>query len=223
LTLRPFFRNFNQYFVRKTLSDYLVSLLLSYLIGSFPTAYLVVKKTSDIDIRSAGSGNVGGRNALEVTGKKSVGVLVVFIDVLKGMVSVFIAVWLFNDTASAIAAAMAGSVLGHCYPVWLRFKGGRGLATAAGAFLVTGWIWAIVWLVLYFSFNSMTKNVHLSSVIALVAMPIVVWFGPDLISISLFLHYFSHQDFVTAGLAPTAISLSRHIGPLKEFYEKKNL
>lgn len=204
------------------MSDYLVSLVISYLIGSFPTAYLVVKKTSDIDIRTAGSGNVGGRNALEVTGKKSVGVTVVFIDILKGMIPVFIAVWFFTNTASAIAAAIAGSVLGHCYPVWLGFKGGRGLATAAGAFLVTGWVWAIVWLALYFSFNSVTKNVHLSSVIALVAMPIIVWIGPDLHSISLFLHYFSHQDFVTAGLVPTAICLSRHIGPLKEYYEQKN-
>lgn len=203
------------------MSDYLVSFLISYLIGSFPTAYLVVKRTSQIDIRSAGSGNVGGRNALEVTGKKSVGALVVLIDVLKGMISVILAAALFVNVPAAIAASMGGSVLGHCYPVWLRFKGGRGLATAAGTLLVTGWIWVLVWLGAYFTSSKATDNVHLSSVIALVITPIIVWFLPDLTSASLFLHYFTVQEFFFAALLPMAIALSRHIGPLKkEFYEK---
>ena len=204
------------------MSDYLVSLCISYLIGSFPTAYLVVKKTSQLDIRTAGSGNVGGRNALEVTGKKSIGVLVVAIDVLKGIISVTLATMVFADRPAAISAAMAGVVLGHCYPVWLRFKGGRGLATAAGVMLVTGWIWVVLWLVLYFTSSKATENVHLSSVIALVATPIVAWFLPDLTSVSIYLNYLTEQEFFTAALLPLAVSLSRHIGPLKEFYEQKN-
>ena len=93
------------------MSDYLVSLCISYLIGSFPTAYLVVKRTLQLDIRTAGSGNVGGRNALEVTGKKSVGVLVVAIDVLKGIIAVTLATMVFSDRSAAISAAMAGVVL----------------------------------------------------------------------------------------------------------------
>ncbi|MHB1049894.1 MAG: glycerol-3-phosphate acyltransferase [Bacteroidota bacterium] len=205
------------------MSDYLVSLCISYLIGSFPTAYLVVKRTSQLDIRTAGSGNVGGRNALEVTGKKSIGVLVVAIDVLKGIISVTLAVLVFADRSAAISAAMAGVVLGHCYPVWLRFKGGRGLATAAGVMLVTGWIWVVLWLALYFTSSKATDNVHLSSVIALVATPLVAWFLPDTTPAALFLEYFTEQEFFTAALLPLAVSLSRHVGPLKEFYEKKNI
>jgi len=183
---------------------------------------LVVKRTSQLDIRTAGSGNVGGRNALEVTGKKSVGVLVVAIDVLKGIISVTLATMVFADRPAAISAAMAGVVLGHCYPFWLRFKGGRGLATAAGVMLVTGWIWVVLWLALYFASSKATENVHLSSVIALVATPIVAWFLPDLTSVSIFLNYLTEQEFFTAALLPLAVSLSRHIGPLKEFYEQKN-
>jgi glycerol-3-phosphate acyltransferase PlsY len=155
-----------------------------------------------------------------VTGKKSIGALVVLIDLLKGMVSVLLSVTLFLNVPAAIAAAMAGSVLGHCYPVWLKFKGGRGLATAAGALLMTGWIWVFVWLGVYGVSSKITDNVHLSSVVALVATPIIVWFLPDLTSVSLFLRYFSVQEFFIAALLPLAIALSRHIGPLKEFYEK---
>jgi glycerol-3-phosphate acyltransferase PlsY len=203
------------------LSDYLVSFCISYLIGSFPTAYLVVKQTSQLDIRTAGSGNVGGRNALEVTGKKSVGVLVVAIDVMKGIISVTLATMVFADRSAAISAAMAGVVLGHCYPVWLGFKGGRGLATAAGVMIVTGWIWVVLWLALYFASSKATENVHLSSVIALVATPLVAWAFPDLTSVSIYLKYLTEQEFFTAALLPLAVSLSRHIGPLKEFYDQK--
>ncbi len=205
------------------MSDYLVSLCISYLIGSFPTAYLVVKRTLQLDIRTAGSGNVGGRNALEVTGKKSVGVLVVAIDVLKGIIAVTLATMVFSDRSAAISAAMAGVVLGHCYPVWLRFKGGRGLATAAGVMIVTGWTWVVLWLALYFISSKATANVHLSSVIALAATPFAAWFLPDLTSAAIFLKYLTEQEFFTAALLPLAVSLSRHLGPLKEFYEQKNL
>lgn len=200
------------------MSEYLVSFCISYLIGSFPTAYLVVQRTSHIDIRTVGSGNVGGRNALEVTGKKSVGAVVVAIDVLKGIIAVVFAVAAFNEPSVAISASMAGAVTGHCYPVWLRFKGGRGLATAAGVMLVTGWTWLVVWLALYYISSKTAGNVHLSSVIALVFTPVIAWLLPDVFSASVFLQYMSEREFFVAALPPLAVSLSRHIGPLKEYY-----
>jgi glycerol-3-phosphate acyltransferase PlsY len=203
------------------LTDYIVSLVLSYLIGSIPTAYLVVKSTSDVDIRKVGSGNVGGRNALEVTGKKWVGAVVTTIDLLKGVVSVLLALTLFTETTSAVSAAMFGAVLGHCYPVWLKFHGGRGLATGAGSLFVTSWPWVFVWLALYFSWEKITKNVHAASVLALVCLPILIWMMPELWLQKIIPDYFSTTEFFTAGSMIVAVCLSRHIEPLKEYYDGK--
>ncbi|HAP35800.1 MAG TPA: glycerol-3-phosphate acyltransferase [Bacteroidetes bacterium] len=204
------------------LEQYILSLFISYLIGSIPTAFLVVKKTSSIDIRTVGSGNVGGRNALEVTGKKWVGVVVTLIDLFKGIGSVLIASYVFEDKATAVSAAMFGSVLGHCYPVWLKFQGGRGLATGAGSLLVTSWVWVPLWLVLYFGSEKITKNVHASSVIALVAMPLVIWLVPDEWIMKVTVGYFTPQRLFTAGSLIAAVCLSRHLQPLKMYFDEKN-
>ncbi|MEX0601736.1 MAG: glycerol-3-phosphate acyltransferase, partial [Bacteroidota bacterium] len=115
-----------------------------YLLGSVPTAYLLVKLRSNVDIRLAESGNVGAFNAFQVTRSRWTGILVGVLDGFKGMVPVL--------TASAIGASftttaivLVGAVLGHNYPVWLKFKGGRGLATACGGLMVIGWAYIVVW------------------------------------------------------------------------------
>lgn len=222
MTLLTVFRNFSEKNIGNTLPEYLVSFCISYLIGSIPTAYLVVKKTSNMDIRTVGSGNVGGRNALEVTGKKTVGVIVVAIDVLKGILAVILATVLFPENVLTVGAAMVGSVTGHCYPVWLKFKGGRGLATAAGVFLVTCWIWVGVWLLLYFIASKAVKHVHAATVIALIVTPLTMLFVPKEIFVRMIPDYFLPNQFIIAGGLPMFVCLTRHIEPLKELYEKKN-
>ncbi len=207
---------------KNILEQYIISFFISYLIGSIPTAFLVVKKTSSIDIRTVGSGNVGGRNALEVTGKKWVGVVVTLIDLLKGAGSVLIASYFFEDRAAAVSAAMFGAVLGHCYPVWLKFRGGRGLATGAGSLLVTSWVWVPLWLLLYFASEKITKNVHASSVIALVGMPLVIWFVPAEWITKVTVGYFSPQELFKAGSLIAAVCLTRHIQPLQDHLSEKN-
>lgn len=204
------------------MTNYLVSFCAAYVIGSFPTAYLVVKKTSNIDIRTVGSGNVGGRNALDVTGKTSVGVAVVAIDVLKGISSVVLASILFDEKIAAVSSAMIGSVIGHCYPVWLKFKGGRGLATAAGAFLATSWVWVPVWLGFYFGSSKVLKNIHASSVTALIITPFFIWLLPNEWMDVVLIDAFSREIFLPAGTAVMAICLTKHIQPLREYYAKKN-
>lgn len=204
------------------MEQYILSFFISYLIGSIPTAFLVVKKTSSVDIRTVGSGNVGGRNALEVTGKKWVGVVVTLFDLCKGIVPVILASILFDDKASAVSAAMFGAVVGHCYPVWLKFHGGRGLATGAGSLLATSWVWVPLWLGLYFLSEKFTKNVHAASVIALVGMPVIVWLVPDQWIALVTVGYFSPQEVFTSGSLIAAVCLSRHLQPLKEYYNEKN-
>ena len=115
-------------------------ILGSYLLGSVSFAYLVGKWVSGIDIRTVGSGNLGATNVGRACGRKW-GFLVYFLDFLKGLVPVLIAVHLLGDPllfgeGVPLALLMGGAaVLGHCFPVWLRFKGGKGVATTSGAVL----------------------------------------------------------------------------------------
>src|SRR5512140_1590079 len=114
----------------------LLSGATGYLLGSFPTAYILVRWKSKTDIRMVGSGNVGGLNSYVVTKSKALAAIVVLIDALKGVAAVLIAPLITGDSFIFMAAAGIGAVLGHNFPVWLRFKGGRGLATAAGVLAI---------------------------------------------------------------------------------------
>ena len=200
----------------------MISFVVSYLIGSIPTAYIFVKITSNVDIRSAGSGNVGGRNALDVTGKKWVGVAVVLLDLLKGSAAVVVSGMMNSSDATSLSISMVSVVLGHCYPVWLGFKGGRGLATAAGVFFVCSWVWVPLWLFLYFISGKMIKSIHSTSVVALVATPLVFMLLPMNISEAVILKTFSYYEFIIAGSAVIAVCLSRHIEPIIQSYRDKS-
>lgn len=107
--------------------------IASYLVGSIPTAYLVTRMFKKVDIRSAGSGNVGGMNAYRVAGLLP-GAITITLDILKGAAAVLLAEQLFGPSPAVFAAAVL-AVLGHNYSIFLKFKGGKGLATTAGVFL----------------------------------------------------------------------------------------
>ncbi|HZM93831.1 MAG TPA: glycerol-3-phosphate 1-O-acyltransferase PlsY [Vicinamibacterales bacterium] len=108
-----------------------LAVTLGYLVGSIPFAYLL-SRHQGIDLRHAGSGNVGASNVLRTTGVRAA-VLAMVLDGLKGTLAVVIAQLLSVGLVATVAAAFA-AVVGHVYPIWLRFRGGKGVATAAGAF-----------------------------------------------------------------------------------------
>jgi acyl phosphate:glycerol-3-phosphate acyltransferase len=108
-----------------------LAVTLGYLVGSIPFAYLLSRRHG-IDLRRAGSGNVGASNVLRTTGVWAA-VLAMMLDGVKGTLAVLMAQLLSGSLIATVAAAFA-SILGHVYPVWLRFRGGKGVATAAGAF-----------------------------------------------------------------------------------------
>jgi glycerol-3-phosphate acyltransferase PlsY len=155
--------------------------ITSYLLGSIPWG-LLVAQARGIDIRQHGSGNIGATNVLRVVGKPW-GIGVFILDALKGFVAVRIAIWMAQRTVGsgdyieffAILAA-AACVIGHSFPVWLRFNGGKGVATSAGALLGVVPIAAItiflVWLLVF----QTTRYVSLASVLAALALPITVAF-----------------------------------------------
>lgn len=116
-----------------------VGLLAAYLVGSFPSAYIIGRRIKDIDIRQHGSGNMGAANAQQVLGWRAATV-VFLLDLFKGILAVYLGIWVGADPLLMASAAVAG----HCYPVWLRFKGGKGLATALGAIIIIGSPWSIL-------------------------------------------------------------------------------
>ena len=112
--------------------EYLISLLLGYAIGSLPTAFIILKKVKNLDITTQGTGNVGAMNTFEVTNSKLIGITVFVVDFLKGMLPILILKILSMNDFTFHAVALIACIFAHCYNPWLKLKGGRGLASAAG-------------------------------------------------------------------------------------------
>ncbi len=147
-------------------------ILLGYLAGSVPFAYLLARRAG-IDVRFAGSGNVGAANVMRTTGTWRA-ILVMALDVAKGALAVALAsVVHAGVTLTALAAAAA--VVGHIYPVWLRFHGGKGVAVAAGVFAVLTPIATAVAAGLFLVIVWLTRYVSLGSIAATVALPPAAW------------------------------------------------
>ncbi len=160
----------------------------SYLIGSFPTAFLLGKRLKKIDIRQAGTGNVGALNAYEVTGSATFGLIVATVDISKGVAAtlLFGGGMIFSNNlgqASMMLAAMS-VVTGHNYSVFIGFKGGRGLATAAGAFLVAQPLAIALFLAVYFLLRLLRAQLYLSSVIGILTgfVPVFWKLAPTFVS-----------------------------------------
>lgn len=148
------------------MTELLFAAVFGYLVGSFPTAYLVVRKTSGKDIRTEGSGNVGGYNTLAVTGSKRAGAIVVLGDMLKG-IAVSVAGWVVAPVDPLVQyAAITGALLGHNYPVWLKFKGGRGLATGAGAMFPLNLSYVVLWVVSWFATYKIREDILDANMVA---------------------------------------------------------
>jgi acyl phosphate:glycerol-3-phosphate acyltransferase len=147
-------------------SQFAVAVLSGYLIGSIPTAYIIVRLFMNQDIRMSGSGSVGAANTLKVTKSKSLGILVGIFDILKGIAAFWVGQYAGAGEFMIVAAAGVAAVAGHNFPIWLKLKGGRGLATAAGFLLP--WIWPapIAWLLVWGITKKMIGNTHISNVTA---------------------------------------------------------
>ena len=158
---------------------YFLSFIIGYLAGSFPTAYLLVKWKSSIDIRHAGSGNVGAMNTFVVSGSTSLGVAVLVIDLLKGVLAVLLSSSLFGHEFWAMGLGGLGAITGHSYSVWLKFRGGRGLATALGVILAFGWVFVVMWCIPWAVVYLVSKDIHLSNITASIVGPVILIATPD--------------------------------------------
>jgi glycerol-3-phosphate acyltransferase PlsY len=150
-----------------------VALILGYLLGSIPFGLIITRSAGLGDIRSIGSGNIGATNVLR-TGNKKLAAATLLLDALKATVAALIGWYVLGPEAGLLAGFAA--FLGHLYPVWLGFKGGKGVATYIGTLLgVAPWmvlVFAVVWL----SVAKLSKYSSLSALIATLIVPVILWF-----------------------------------------------
>jgi glycerol-3-phosphate acyltransferase PlsY len=202
--------------------EYLLSAIIGYLFGSIPSAYLILKKKKGIDITSAGTGNVGAMNSYEVTNSKSIGLLVLFLDFIKAVIPVLIILLFLESSFLMASISVLFAIFSHCFNPWLGFKGGRGLATAAGGsaiifpFLLIAWI--LFWILVYL----IKRDIHIANILATILSLVSVLASPE------YLIQFAYPQpvlvnelilFTSSGLL---IIFIKHIDPLKEIILNKN-
>ncbi|KAA1178348.1 glycerol-3-phosphate 1-O-acyltransferase PlsY [Rhizobium tropici] len=150
----------------------LAGLVIGYLLGSIPFGLLLTRMAGLGDVRNIGSGNIGATNVLR-TGNKGLAAATLLLDALKGTAAVLISVHFFGGDAGVLAGFAA--FIGHIFPVWIGFKGGKGVATYLGILLglapLMALIFAIVWLVIAFT----TRYSSLSALVATLVIPVVLW------------------------------------------------
>lgn len=202
------------------MTPYIISALGGYVLGSIPLGYLLVKLRSRVDIRNSGSGNVGAYNAGVVTGSSAVGVAVGLLDASKGLAAT-VGAWMAFGEFWPVAIALLGSVAGHIFPVWLRWKGGRGLATACGAFFAVGLAFTIVWCTIWAVCKWQKLSILTSNVVAIVATPIVLALLPSNTIAMTMTSDASPSDFRILAFCLAGVLLVSHRDVLKEFREEQ--
>lgn len=148
--------------------------LLAYLLGSIPFGYLIVRWQRGIDVRSTGSGGTGATNVMRNLG--IIGFVATFIlDLGKGIAAVLLTSKLTSGDPRWIAASSVAAILGHCFPVWLKFRGGKGVATGVGVFIALAPVQVAVVLLIFAIIVAIWRYISLGSIVATAAFPLVVY------------------------------------------------
>jgi acyl phosphate:glycerol-3-phosphate acyltransferase len=177
-------------------ADGLIALMVGYLFGSIPFGLILTRAAGTQDLRSIGSGNIGATNVLR-TGRKGLAAATLIGDALKGTVAVILAGY-FGGPNAAMAAGL-GAFLGHLFPVWLNFRGGKGVAVYIGILIGLFWPAAIVFCVIWLTTAIVTRYSSLSALVAGVVTPIFLWWFGHLALASLFavltlLLFYMHRE-----------------------------
>lgn len=148
----------------------LLLVFIAYLIGSIPFGYLIVKLKEGRDVRSVGSGNIGATNVLRTAGRGSA-LLTLLLDAAKGYLAVWLAGWISHNSPQTVALAAIAAVLGHLFPAFLKFKGGKGVATVLGVFLYVSPIPILIAAGSFVGVVVVFKYASLGSIVAAVVFP----------------------------------------------------
>lgn len=150
-----------------------ILIIAAYLIGSIPTGIIVAKIIGAPDPRTIGSGNIGATNVGRAAGKAA-GIITLIGDILKGFLIILFALYIFGNSPREISVIGLAVFLGHLFPIFLKFKGGKGVATVLGIFLAIGWLQAILALAIFIIIAAIFRYVSLASMISVVSLPIVL-------------------------------------------------
>ena len=173
-----------------------VAFVIGYLLGSIPFGLLLTRFAGTADLRSIGSGNIGATNVLR-TGRKGLAAATLLLDMLKGTVAVIIAGSLGGPNAAMLAAL--GAFLGHLFPVWLKFRGGKGVAVYIGVLLGLFWPAAVVFCLVWLATAITSRYSSLSALVASVVTPLFLWwFGhaalASLFAVLTLLLFYMHRE-----------------------------
>src|SRR5665213_3429927 len=178
------------------LADGVIALIVGYLFGSIPFGLILTRAAGTQDLRSIGSGNIGATNVLR-TGRKGLAAATLIGDALKGTVAVILAGY-FGGPNAAMAAPL-GAFLGHLFPVWLKFRGGKGVAVYIGVLLGLFWPAALVFCVIWLAVAFATRYSSLSAFVASVVTPIFLWWLDQpalaaLFAVLTLLMFYAHRE-----------------------------
>lgn len=147
---------------------------LSYLLGSIPSGYLLFRLKNKGDIRDYGSRSIGATNVLRTTGWK-LAIPVAVLDILKGFLPAFLGLKFFEDSRWALVFGFC-AVIGHCYPIFLRFKGGKGVATTVGVYAAIAFIPLLLMMAVFVCVTAITRYVSLGSILGVLSFPLFSYF-----------------------------------------------
>jgi acyl phosphate:glycerol-3-phosphate acyltransferase len=152
----------------------LLAILIAYIVGAIPFGYLVVKFTTGGDVRESGSGNIGATNVLRTTGRGPAA-LTLALDIAKGFLAVWLAAWLTDGSPEWTALAALAVMAGHAFPVFLKFQGGKAVATFVGAFLYVAPVPLLAALLIFLITVYWTRYISAGSILAAGSFPLGVW------------------------------------------------
>jgi glycerol-3-phosphate acyltransferase PlsY len=152
--------------------QFLITFLAGYLFGSIPFGFLIVHLNGKGDIREIGSGNIGATNVLR-TGNKNIALITLFLDGLKAATALLIFEYFYGVNLGLIAGAAA--LIGHCYPIWLKFRGGKGVATFFGFLLASSWVIAAITGSVWFVVALISRMSSLAAILAAILTPLIAF------------------------------------------------
>ncbi len=179
-----------------------IAALFAYLLGGLPFGYWFVRFSLGQDIRTLGSGNIGATNVHRSAGKKA-GFIVLSLDILKGFLALWLAGFLTGNAVLALAAAWVAVMFGHCYPVFLHFKGGKAVACFVGAALYLAPLAILALTVVFVAIVALSKYISLASILSALIFPFVYW-----------AIYRPAPDLLIAAILAGALVIYRHKGNL---------
>jgi glycerol-3-phosphate acyltransferase PlsY len=186
--------------------------IYAYLLGSIPFGLILSKVFGGADVRKTGSGNIGATNVVRAAGLPA-GILTLILDAAKGSAAVLLAAKLSNDSATWMMIAGLAALVGHCFPVWLKFKGGKGVATAAGVYLALCPFAAFGAVIVFLLVVLTWRYVSLGSISAAAAMPMLIYF--------LWAPHHAPPLVITFGtLAAALLIIYKHNGNLQRLVER---